>query len=165
MQFTNRQDFQPSVLPESTKTLLEPKEIEIDGFKFIISKMPCTTAQEVLVNLPQGLIPILSEFTKYEKYIFKMLSYCERVYEDKSVPLISKEIIDNNVPTFDVLYKLEFACLEHNYGFFGDGRALIFWNEVASLVKSNLSEILTDLSGKLFQAAEQLIGNLNTPTH
>ena len=155
-QFVNRQDFQPSNFSESSKTLLEPKEIEINGCKFIISKMPCTTAQEVLVNMPQGLIPILSDFSKYEKYIFKMLSYCERVYDDnRSVPLISKTIIDNNISSFDTLMKLEWECLNYNYDFFGDGRALSFLQDAGSLVKQNLTEILTALSDKLLQAVEQ----------
>ena len=162
MEFLKRSEYQS----ESAKTLLEPKEIEINGCKFIISKMPCTTAQEVLVNLPQGIIPILSEFSKYEKYIFKMLSYCERVYDDgRSVPLVSKAIIDNNISTFDTLLKLEWECVNYNYDFFGDGRALIFWNKAISLVKSNSTEILTALSDKLSQAAEQLFGNLSTFTH
>lgn len=144
----------------SSQTLLEPLEITINECKFIISKMPCTVAQEVLINLPQGLIPLLAEFSKYEQYIFKMLSYCERVYDDKeAVPLISKTIIDNNIPDFDTLYKLEWECINYNYDFFKDGRALTFLNEGLSLVKSNLTEILTALSDKFSEQAERHFGN------
>ena len=161
-QFTNRRDYQP--LSESSKTLLEPKEIEINNLNFIISKMPCTTAQEVLINLPQGLIPVLSDFSKYETYIFKMLSYCERVYDNKSVPLVSKAIIDNNIPDFDTLMKLELECLKYNFDFFGDGRALTFCQGAGSLLKQWLTETLTASSDKLLHRAEQLFGNLNTFT-
>lgn len=148
-------------LSASSRVLLEPKEIEINGYKFIISRMPCTVAQEVLINLPQGFIPILSEFSKYEQYIFKMLSYCERVYTDgrNNVPLISKAIIDNHVPDFNTLYKLEFECINYNYDFFADGRALDFLNKGVSLAKSNISEILTDLLDKLSARGVQPFGN------
>lgn len=153
-------------LSASSKVLLEPKEVEINGFKFIISKMPCTVAQEVVFNLPGGLIPVLSDFTKAEEQAFKMLSYCERVYTDgHSVPLISKAIIDNHVPNFDTLIKLEHECLQYNYDFFGNGRALDFLNKAVSLAKSNVSEILTDLLGKLSHPEGQPFGNSKTDTH
>ena len=151
----------------SSRTLLEPKEVEINGQKFIISKMPCTVAQEVIFNLPNGLIPIISDFKKAEEQAFKMLAYCERVYTDgrSSVPLISKAIIDNHVNDFDTLRKLEWECLQYNFNFFADGRALNFLNEGVSLVKSNLSEILTDLLGKLSLQGGRHYGNSNTDTH
>lgn len=153
-------------LTESSKVLLEPKEVEINGNKFIIGKMPCTVAQEVIFSLPNGLIPIISEFKKAEDQALKMLSYCERVYSDgRSVPLISKAIIDNHIPDFDTLIKLEYECLEYNYSFFSDGRALSFLNRGVSLAKSNVSEILTDLLGKLSHLAEQRSGNSKTNIH
>ena len=154
-------------LSASSRTLLEPKEIEINGQQFIISKMPCTVAQEVIFNLPNGLIPIMSDFKKAEEQAFKMLAYCERVYTDgrSSVPLISKAIIDNHVNDFDTLRKLEWECLQYNFSFFMDGRALNFLNEGISLAKSNLSEILTDLLGRLSQQGGRHYGSLNTDTY
>lgn len=138
---------QPPHLSASANSLIEPKEIEINGVKFIISKMPCTVAQEVIFNIPSGLIPIISNFSKSEEQAFTMLSYCERVYNDDrgSVPLISKEIINNHVPNFDTLIKLEYECLQYNFDFFSDGRALNFLNSSLSLAESKLSKILTDL--------------------
>ena len=145
----------------SSAVLLQPKEVEINGFKFIISKMPCTVAQEVLCQLPSGLIPIISQFSKSEEQLFKMLSYCERVYTDgrANVPLVSKTIIDNHVPNFDTLYKLEWEALQYNFDFFEQGKLLTSLQKVLSLAESRTSEILTDLSDKLLQAGVQLSKN------
>lgn len=173
MNFNLRKNYQPqqqaqpqAPLSASSRVLLEPKEIEINGYKFIISKMPCTVAQEVIFNLPTGLIPIISEFKKTEDQAFKMLSYCERVYTDgkSNVPLISKAIIDNHVPDFDTLIKLEYECLNYNFDFFTNGRALDFLNKGVSLAKSNILEILTDLLGKLSAQGVQPFGNSNIDT-
>lgn len=158
--YQQQEHTQKQNLSASSSVLLEPKEIEINGYKFIISKMPCTVAQEVIFNLPTGLIPIISEFKKSEEQAFKMLAYCERVYTDKNnVPLKSKAIIDNHVPDFDTLIKLEYECLNYNFDFFGNGRALDFLNKGISLAKSNVSEILTDLLDKLSARAKQPFGN------
>ncbi len=169
MNFNLRKDYQKNEQPQqqlsaSSKVLLEPKEIEINGYKFIISKMPCTVAQEVIFNLPTGLIPILSEFKKTEEQAFKMLAYCERVYTDGrgNVPLISKAIIDNHVPNFDTLIKLEYECLNYNFDFFGNGSLLGFLNKGVSLAKSNVSEILTDLLDKLSVRGVQHFGSSKT---
>lgn len=172
--FNLRKDYQqqtttPNVqqpLSETSAVLLQPKEIEIEGSKFIISKMPCTVAQEVLFNLPTGLIPLLSNFSKSEEMAFKMLSYCERVYTDRpNVPLKSKVLIDNHVPDFNTLIKLEQEVLQYNFDFFASERVLNFLNEGLSRVESKASGILTDLLDKLLQVSQQPLNNSEQSIH
>ena len=145
----------------AASNLLEPKAVEINGYKFIISKMPCTVAQEVIFKLPTGLIPLISNFSQAEEMAYKMLSYCERVYTDgrPNVPLISKALIDNHIPDFDTLIKLENECLAYNYDFFANGKLLGFLNKGLSLAESKASAILTDLLDKLSQAEKQATSN------
>lgn len=134
--------------------LIQPKQIEVNGSKFVISKMPCTVAQEVIIKLPQGFIPMINNFSQSQDMAFKMLSYCERVYTDgcPNVPLISKEIIDNHVPDFNTLVQLEYECLNYNFDFFKNGKALAFLNKGLCLAESKFSGILTDLLDRLLQA-------------
>lgn len=139
------------------KELLQAKTVEINGYKFIISKMPCTVAQEVIFKLPTGLIPLISQFSQSEEMALKMLSYCERVYADgqSNVRLISKALVDNHVPDFDTLIKLENECLQFNFDFFAQGKVLDFLNKGLSLAESKASGILTDLLDKLLSADVQ----------
>jgi hypothetical protein len=139
------------------KELLQAKTVEINGYKFIISKMPCTVAQEVIFKLPTGLIPLISQFSQSEEMALKMLSYCERVYADgqSNVRLISKALVDNHVPDFDTLIKLENECLQFNFDFFAQGKVLDFLNKGLSLAESKASGILTDLLDKLLSAGVQ----------
>ncbi len=151
-----RKDYEKQKLNEAqptTRTLLEPKSIEINGYKFIISKMPCTVAQEVLLRLPAGLIPLVKNFSQSEEMAFKMLSYCERCYDGQpNVPLISKVVIDNHVPDFDTLIKLEQECVSYNFDFFQNGKVWTFLTKIVSLAESKASGMLTDLLDKLLQA-------------
>ena len=133
--------------------LLEPKEITINGCRFLVSRMPCMTAQEVIVRIPAGILPLINQYTISEEMVVKMLSCCQRMYDDKpNVPLISKEIINNHVPDFDTLLQLENECLKYNYDFFNQGKVLTFLAQGLSRVESSLSGILTDLLDKLLQA-------------
>ena len=138
------------------KMLLEPKEVTIKGCKFVISKMPCLAAQEVIIRIGSGIIPLINQYAISEDMVIKMLSCCQRVYDDKpNVPLISKDIINNHIPDFEVLIQLENECLKYNYDFFAQGRLLDFLNEGLSLAESKLSKILTDLLDKLLLAEKQ----------
>jgi len=136
--------------------LLKPKEVEIKGCKFIISQMPCTVAQEVAFKLPPGLIPIMGNFTQAEDMYVKMLSFCERIYDDgRHVKLISKDVIDNNLPDFETLLLLEKEVIEYNYGFFDTEKLLTLLNGLLSRAESRVSGILTDLLDKLLSAEGQ----------
>ena len=138
------------------KMLLEPKEVTIKGCKFVISKMPCLAAQEVIIRIGSGIIPLINQYAISEDMVIKMLSCCQRVYEDKpNVPLISKDIINNHIPDFEVLIQLENECLKYNYDFFAQGRLLNFLNKGLSLAESKLSKILMDLLDKLFLQEKQ----------
>lgn len=133
--------------------LLSPKEVTINGCRFLISRMPCMTAQEVIVRIPAGILPLINQYAISEEMVVKMLSCCQRMYDDKpNVPLISKEIINNHVPDFDTLLQLENECLKYNYDFFNQGKVLTFLAQGLSRVESSLSGILTDLLDKLLQA-------------
>jgi hypothetical protein len=149
------------------KELLQTKTVEINGYKFVISKMPCTVAQEVIFKLPTGLIPLISQFSQSEEMAFKMLSYCERVYTDgrANVGLISRALIDNHVPDFDTLIKLEEECLKFNFDFFEQGKVLSFLNKGLSLAESKASGILTDLLDKLLSADVQRFTNSEQSIH
>lgn len=136
--------------------LLEPKEVTIKGCKFVISKMPCLTAQEVIIRIGAGVIPLINQYAISEDMVIKMLSCCQRVYDDRpNVPLISKDIINNHIPDFEVLIQLENECLKYNYDFFAQGRLLDFLNKGLSLAESKLSKILTDLLDKLLLQEKQ----------
>lgn len=171
--FNLRKDYKGEAPKQSTQnltpssgSLLEPKTVDINGYKFIISKMPCTVAQEVIFKLPTGLVPLISQYSQAEEMAFKMLSYCERVYTDgrANVPLISKAIIDNHVPDFQTLMKLEQECLQYNYDFFEQGKVLSFLNKGLSLAESKASGILTDLLDRLLSAGVQLSTNSEQST-
>ena len=158
-QFRNKQQEEinktVSQTPNSAPSiaLLAPKEVTINGCRFLISRMPCMTAQEVIVRIPAGILPLINQYTISEEMVVKMLSCCQRMYDDKpNVPLISKEIINNHVPDFDTLLQLENECLKYNYDFFNQGKVLTFLAKALSHAESRLSGILTDLLDKLLQA-------------
>ena len=105
------------------KKFIEPKEIEIDGKKFVISKIPAIQAQQVYRNImheakDDGDIAMtyLTEPTATE-----LLSYSAVTDAEEWIALDSVQQINFSCKTIDVLIKLEAAMIRYNFSFLFDG--------------------------------------------
>lgn len=136
--------------------MIEPKEIEIKGVKFIISKLPATVGREIISKYPISMIPKIGDYKVSEETMIKMMSYVQRIKEDGNpIALGNKALIDNHVPDWEVLAQLEFAMIEYNCSFFGNGKGLASLEKFISLAEPKITEMLTNLSGKLSHQVKQ----------
>lgn len=136
---------------------LEPKEIEIDGCTFIISKFPAVEGREIFAKYTSSNMPKVGQYEASEAIMLKMMSYVQRVPADGSDPvrLQTKTLVNNHVPNWEVLAKLEWQMLKYNFSFFQNGKASDFLKNVGALARSEASKMLTDLLGKSLRAAKQ----------
>ena len=107
---------------DNTK-FLEPKEIEIEGAKFIISKMPAIQAQQAYGAImreckDEGDIGMtyLSEPT-----VEALLKYAALKDEDSVEVLEDVDKINFACPKVSMLLKLEAAMIRYNFSFLFDG--------------------------------------------
>jgi len=136
--------------------MIEPKEIEIRGIKFNISKVPATVGREIIAKYPVSIIPKIGDYKVSEETMIKMLSYVERVRDDgTTIALANKALIDNHVPDWEILAQLEFAMIEYNCSFFGNGKGLASLEKFISLAEPKIIEMLTNLSAKLSHQEKQ----------
>lgn len=140
--------------------MIDPKEITIiyedEEFKYIISKFPATVGREIITKYPVANLPKIGEYTVSEEIMLKLMCYVERVYEDRTLALTNKALVDNHVPNWEILVKLELAMIEYNCSFFRNGKGLDFLKRLQSLAVPKIIEMLTALSGKSLQAEKQL---------
>ena len=139
--------------------LINPKAliIEFEGqeYKFNISKLPATVAREVISKYPISNTPKLGDYKVSEETMLKLISYTERVYEDRVQPLTSKALIDNHIPSWEILVKLEAYMLDYNCSFFDIGKVLNSLKEWKALAQPKNIKTLMDSLVQLSQAAEQ----------
>lgn len=136
---------------------LEPKEVEIDGCSFIISKFPAVEGREIVAKYASSNIPKVGQYEASEAIMLKMMTYVQRVPSDGSDPvrLQTKALVNNHVPSWETLAKLEWEMLQYNFSFFQNGKALGFFEKLKVLAQSETSKILTASLEKLLQAAKQ----------
>jgi hypothetical protein len=139
--------------------MIEPKEITIkyeeEDLKFNISKLPATVGREIITKYPIANMPKLGDYQTSEETMLKLMSYVERVYPDRNQQLTNKTLIDNHIPSWEVLAKLEFEMINYNCSFFRNGKAYDFLTKSIALAQPKIIEMLTDLSAQLSQVKKQ----------
>lgn len=139
--------------------LIEPKEITIDfngeSYKFNIGKFPATVGREIITQYPVNNMPKIGNYLESENIMLKLMQYVERVYDDRVQPLTNKALIDNHIPSWEVLIKIEAYVLDYNCSFFDLGKVLNSLKEWKALAKPKNIKTLMDSLEKLSQAVEQ----------
>lgn len=145
--------------------LIEPKEIEIDGKTFIISKFPAIPGREIAVNYSISALPKLGDYSTNEKMMLKMMNYIAVPHGTGNIRLSTQELINNHVPSWETLMKLEKEIYSYNMSFFLKGRISNFLGDTAQKLPQWISKILTDSLGQLLQTEKQPSTNSEQSTH
>jgi len=145
--------------------MINEKDIEIRGKKFVISKLPATVGREVLFLYPTSNIPKVGDYGKSQEVMLKLMSYVGVRLENGDVlQLKTKELVDNHVPDAETLILLEKEMFAYNYDFFQNGNASTFFQELEKRATKKGIEMLTTLLGRLSQAAKQPSESLEKTT-
>ena len=76
----------------------------------------------------------------------------------ESLRLTTRELVNNHVPEWETLARIEWAMMEYNCSFFGDGRFSSFLDDLSeklpALILSMLTPLLEQLSPKSMPPSE-----------
>ena len=132
--------------------MLHPKTVEIecaDGSTkaFVLHKLAALIGREIVTQYPVTAMPKVGDYASNEAIMLKLLAYVA-VVTDNGTPLLlnTRALVDNHVPDFEALMRLEAAMLEYNVSFFGNGKASTFFALIEAKAKAWLSETLTGSS-------------------
>lgn len=149
--------------------LIDPKEVIIDyegeKLKFNISKFPATVGREIISKYPTANVPKLGDYKVSEETMLKLMKYVERVYDDRVQELTSEALVNNHVPSWEVLTKIEALMIEYNCSFFKNGKVSDFLNKLKHLADAKNIETLTVSLVKLYQAVEPHLKNSKQSIH
>ena len=135
--------------------LLEPKEIEIDGYKFTISKMPSMAGRRIVSGYPLSSLPKIGDYEENEKVMVQLMGYVER----NGIRLSTPELIDNHTVNWEVLGKLEIAMLEYNCSFLARGSISSFLDGITQKLPELITKILILFSESLSQKEKPVSKN------
>lgn len=135
--------------------MIEPKEVNIDGKEFILSKFPAIAGREIVAKYPLSGLPKLGDYQVNEETMLKLMSYVGVNIDDKPLMLSTRGLVDNHTGSWETLGKIEWAMMEYNCSFFQNGRISTFFEDFAQKLPQWISKTLMDLSAQLSQTERQ----------
>ena len=133
-------------------TLLEPKRVTIkcmDGTEreFVISKFPALAGREIVTQYLPTAAPKVGEYGANELLLLKMMAFVAAITPDGGeVRLTTRALVDNHVPDYEALMRLEAEMFEYNCSFFGSGAASTFFAGIERRATEWITRTLTALS-------------------
>lgn len=141
--------------------MIQPKETPIktlDGTEktFVLHKFPAVQGREIIAKYPLSAMPKLGDYAVNEETMLKLMCFVG-VPRGDGAPLMltTRALVDNHVPEWETLARIELAMLEYNTSFFANGRASTFFDVIAQKAQALLSKTLTDLSGQSSPTAKR----------
>lgn len=129
--------------------LLEPKEFKINDQKgkerkYILSKFPAVQGREIVSKYPLSAMPKLGDYAVNEETMIKLMSFVA-VETSKGIQqrLSTIDLVNNHVPDWETLAKLELEMMQYNCSFFLRDKALTFLDVFLQMATQKVSEILT----------------------
>lgn len=135
--------------------LLEPKEVQIktqsgEERTYILSKFTAVAGREIVAKYPLSAMPKLGDYAVNEETMLKLMAFVA-VPRDGGEPLrlSTKALVDNHIPDWEALARIEVGMMEYNCSFFGSGRASTFFEVIAQKAQALISKTLMDSLGQL----------------
>lgn len=136
--------------------MIKTKEVAVknqDGVEktFILARLPCVPMREVMAKYPVSNIPKLGEYQASKEVMLLLMSFVAVRVEGRDEPLrlSNADLVNNHVDDGEQLLRLEFAMLDYNTSFFGQGGGSSFFE---GLIQKHLPSIIQTLMASLPQS-------------
>lgn len=135
--------------------LLKPQDFTIktlDGEEktYILSRVPAVACREIVAKYPTSILPKIGDYAVSEDTMLKLMSYVGVALATGNVQrLTTRALVDNHVPDWETLAKLEGAMLDYNTSFFSHGALSSLSADLGQNMKRWISSTLTDLLAAL----------------
>jgi hypothetical protein len=144
--------------------LLEPKEITVttlNGMErtYTISKFPAVAGRSIVANYSLSSLPKVGDYAANEVTMLQLMCYVGVTIEKTGTLLLLKsaDLINNHVPDWETLAKIEFEMIRYNTSFFDKGKVLSFFKGTVQPYLLSALPTWTRSLAQLLQAAKQNI--------
>ena len=141
--------------------MLEPKDVSIktqtgEDKIYTISKFPAIAGREIIAKYPLSGMPKLGDYQVNEETMLKLMCYvAAKTPDGGQIALITKALIDNHVPEWETLARIEIEMMGYNCSFFQQGKISNFLETIKANAGQLISSTLTDLLAQLSQQNKQ----------
>lgn len=142
--------------------LLEPKDLTLTDRSgkertFVLSKFPAIAGRRIITKYPISNIPKIGEYQQSEEVMLELMAFVGVRTSDTGEPqlLTTRALVDNHLGDWETLAKVEFAMLEYNCSFFGNGSNSAFFESLSQKAVTWITQTLTPLLEQSLQAGKR----------
>jgi hypothetical protein len=145
--------------------MLEPKELVLKDASgkertFILSKFPAIAGREIITQYPTSAVPKLGDYAVNEALMLKIMAYVAvQMPEGPALPLTTRGLVDNHTGDWETLVRLEWAMMEYNCSFFGQGLNSNFLESISQKAVTWITQTLMPLLEQSLQAEKRASRN------
>lgn len=148
---------------------LDPTELVLTDdsgkeHKYILSKFPAVQGREIIAKYPTGMLPKIGDYAVSEEIMLKLMRFVAVESNGTRIPLTTQALVDNHVPSWEVLAQIEMAMMEKNCSFFRKGTLSASLADIAQKSLQKILEIVTPLSASSSQQTKPSTTNSEPST-
>ena len=127
--------------------MIEPKDIELKGKVYTISKFTAIEGREIVTQYLSSATPKLGDYKRNEELMLKLMKYVGVSNGNGGhIMLITPELVNNHLRDWETLIHMEKEVMTYNCSFFQDGRASTFFAGFVQKVPAWITKMLMALS-------------------
>lgn len=134
--------------------MIEPKEVEIDGKNYTISKFNCIEGREIVAKYTITSIPKLAQYLENEEVMYKLLKHVAVSTSGGLIKLSNRDLIINHIKSWETLVKVEWAVMQYNISFFQNGSLSTLLISISQKLPQWISKMWMDSSAQSSQAVK-----------
>lgn len=134
---------------------IQPKDLELrtaSGVEktFVLHKFGAIAGREIVAKYPIANMPKLGDYDVSVDVMLKNMAHVGVRLEGRDEPLMltTRALIDNHVEDTLTLARLEWAMLEYNFAFFGNGESSLSFEGIIAKLRPLISQMLTASSAQ-----------------
>lgn len=141
--------------------LLDQEDFTVTTLKgieksYVLSCFPAIAGREIIAKYPLSAIPKVGDYTVNQEIMIKLMSYVGVKMPNGTILRLSTiELINNHVPDWETLARIEVAMLRKNTSFFGRGEISSFLTTFTRKYLQSISPMLKDLAVQLSDQIKQ----------
>lgn len=128
--------------------LIRPEPVTLltrDGEKtFYTSMLDAITGREIITQYPATGMPKVGDYKANEALMLKLMSFVAVEASDGGEPVLLRTatLVNQHVPDFETLMKLEWAMMERNCSFFERGKVSGFLGNFSQKAQGLITQML-----------------------
>lgn len=141
--------------------LLEPSPVTLKTLSgaqktYVLSKFPAIAGREIFAGYPTTALPKFAEYKANEAIMMKAMCFVAvEMPNGNTLALTTQDLINNHVPDWETLAKLEIALMQYNSSFLDFANLSSFSKNFMSKALLSISPTLTRLLGQLSEAVKR----------